>query len=318
MRSMRTDLAVEAHEYYVGDGKNVPSGIEVRIEDKGGVKITRVEVTSQSGAETINKPIGNYITIEAEGLSEDDEEAQHQASQMLAEEISRLLIENGVGADEEVLVVGLGNWDITPDALGPKTISKLNVTRHLFEYMPGALEKGVRPVCAMSPGVLGTTGIETGEMVKGISDKTTPRAVIAIDALASRSLGRLGTTIQIADTGICPGSGVGNSRKELSRESLGIPVIAIGVPTVVDAATVADDALEATLEALKSSSTAARPFYEMLMRIGEDNRYNLIRETLGNRISSMIVTPKEVDGMIENISDVIAEGINIGLHSVAQ
>ena len=315
MRTIRTDLAVEAHEYYTEGGKHVPQGVEMKKTEMDGCSITRVRILSEQGETALHKPQGEYITIEIRDIMRLSAQGQEAAGGVLGRQIRQLLEGCGISGEDEILVIGLGNWDITPDALGPKTISKLVVTRHLLEYMPEVVEQGTRSVCAMSPGVLGITGIETGEIVKGLVERVKPKAVIAIDALASRSTERVGVTVQLSDTGISPGSGIGNRRKELTRRTLGIPVIAIGVPMVVDAATIADDALDAVIEKLGESADKQKPFYEMLKSLEGEERYELIRQSLGKGLAEMIVTPKEVDAMIEESSSVLSDGINKGIYS---
>ena len=195
--------------------------------------------------------------------------------------------------DSVILVVGLGNDHITPDALGPYTVDRLMVTHHMKKHMPEQLDKGIRSVCAIAPGVLGTTGMETVDIVKGVVDELKPDVVIAVDALASRSLSRMGSTIQIANTGISPGAGVGNRRDGLNEHTLGVKVIAVGVPTVVDAATVAIDSIDM---AVKSEDTAA------------------IKEQLYDNMGTLMVTPKNIDLIIERASKTVANGINLALH----
>ena len=214
--------------------------------------------------------------------------------------------------DDPVLVVGLGNWQITADSLGPKVISSLLVTRHMFELLPEEIEEGVRPVSALSPGVLGLTGIETGEIIKGVTDRVKPALIIAIDSLAARSLGRISTTIQLADTGITPGAGIGNHRQGLTLESLGVPVIAIGVPTVVDAATMANDTIDLIIDHLKANKTTKNSM--KCYSINHDEKYSLIKQAQGTELIDLVVTPKEVDEIIEDISEIIANAINIALH----
>ena len=211
-------------------------------------------------------------------------------------------------------MVGLGNWNITADALGPKVIRSLMVTRHLKEYVPEEIDEGIRPVCAIAPGVLGITGIETGEIVRGLVEKIKPKLVIAIDALCSRKTERINTTIQIADTGITPGEGVGNKRRALNKETLGIPVVAIGVPTVVDAATIANDCIDLILHSLKNHAGEEKPLYKVLDTIEAEDKYSLIRGAIEPSLGNFIVAPKEVDTIIDDISKVIANGINISLH----
>ncbi len=308
MRNIKTDLAVEAHEYYVGDGKNLPDGIEHITEDYDDVKVTIVNVTNENGQRAINKSIGTYITIEAKTLRHLTDYERENVEDVFSQKLRKLLEDKGIGEGDVVLIAGLGNDSITPDALGPQTVEKLDITRHIMEYMPDAVIDGTRPVCAIAPGVLGNTGIETIEIIKGVVDKIKPKAVVAIDALASRSTARVGTTIQIADTGIEPGAGVGNRRKGITEKTLDIPVIAVGVPTVIDAATIADDAVEQVISAMKKEGLPA-----YLSQFDEDERYKMIRVAM-DETANMMVTPKEVDTIISDVSEVLAGGINKGLH----
>ncbi|GAE87445.1 endopeptidase spore protease Gpr [Acetivibrio straminisolvens JCM 21531] len=270
-----------------------------------------MKVTSPTGEAAIGKPMGNYITLEVPRLKENDQELYEETCKALAKELTRIL---NLRDDSTILVIGLGNWNVTPDALGPKAVSGLMVTRHLLEYVPEQVDKGVRPVCAVSPGVLGITGIETGEIVRGIVDRVRPDIVIAIDALASRKMERVNTTIQIADTGIAPGSGVGNKRMELSRETLGVPVIAIGVPTVVDAATMANDTIDLVIDNLIKEAKDDAHFYNLLKNIDKNEKYQLIQEVLQPYVGNLVVTPKEIDDVVDRIAKVIANGLNIALH----
>ena len=323
-RNIRTDLALEAHEIVCQDAareiargntdqKNSGTlpGVEVENDGTDEIKITRVKVTSPTGEASIGKPIGNYITIEVPGLKDNDQELYENSCKALAKELVKI---TNLGEKSTILIVGLGNWNVTPDALGPRVVSSVMVTRHLLQYVPEQVDKGVRPVCAVAPGVLGITGIETGEVVKGIVEKVKPDLIIAIDALASRKMDRVSTTIQISDTGISPGSGVGNKRMELSKETLGVPVIAIGVPTVVDAATIANDTIDLVIDSMINQSTKGSDFYEMLNGIDRDEKYELIQEVLKPYIGNLIVTPKEIDEIIERIAKVVANGLNIALH----
>jgi len=261
--------------------------------------------------------MGNYITIEVPRLRDNDQDLNEEVCRTVAKELNKVISAGGkvsLGEKDTVLVVGLGNWNVTPDALGPKVISRLMVTRHLLEYVPEQVDEGVRPVCAIAPGVLGITGIETGEIIKGVVEKVKPKLVIAIDALASRKMERVSTTIQIADTGISPGSGIGNKRMGLCIQTLGVPVIAIGVPTVVDASTICNDIIELTIEELTNKSSKDSAFYKLLKDINSDERHQLFNEVLEPYGSSLIVTPKEVDTIIEDISKIIANGVNIAIH----
>jgi len=317
-RSIRTDLALEAHEFVreqeqakqEAQPQNLP-GVEIENAGTQDIKITRVKVTSPTGEAAIGKPMGNYITLEVPRLKENDQVLYEETCKALAQELSKIL---NLREKSTILVVGLGNWNVTPDALGPKVTSQLMVTRHLLEYVPEQVDKGVRPVCAVAPGVLGITGIETGEIVKGIVDRVKPDVVIAIDALASRRMERVNTTIQIADTGISPGSGVGNKRMEISVNTLGVPVIAIGVPTVVDAATMANDTIDLVIDNLLNEAKEDKQFYNMLKNIDRNEKYQLIQEVLEPYVGNLIVTPKEIDDVVDRIAKVIANGLNIALH----
>lgn len=236
MQNFRTDLALERRDLYkkANNIEDEVDGIETEEEKVDeDIKITRVKVLNENGENAIGKKVGNYITIDINNLKIAGEEQIQKASEALTKELKELLKKH-IEEQEPLLVVGLGNLYVTPDALGPKVVQDIDVTRHILQYMPEALDKNTRPVSAISPGVLGTTGIETLEILKGIVDNIKPKLLIIIDALASRSIERISSTVQIADTGIIPGAGVGNTRKELSIETLGIPVVAIGIPTVVD------------------------------------------------------------------------------------
>ncbi|MDF2524666.1 MAG: spore protease [Clostridiales bacterium] len=317
-KNIRTDLAQEAFELFkqqalreVMNERKDPPGVEVENAGDEEIKITRVKVTSPTGESSIGKPMGNYITLDIPGIKEHDQSLYEKSCKMLAKELTSL-----INLDEKaaVLIVGLGNWNVTPDALGPKVVSSLMVTRHLLEYVPEEVDEGVRPVCAVAPGVLGITGIETGEIVKGIADKIKPSLIIAIDALASRKMDRVNSTIQIADTGISPGSGVGNKRMALSKETLGIPVIAIGVPTVVDAATMANDTIDLVIDSMIKEAPQGSEFYNMLKTIDRNDKYKMIQEVLDPYVGNLIVTPKEIDDNVERLSKIIANGLNIALH----
>lgn len=311
MKNIRTDLAIEAREIFgKGDKGDIP-GVKVDIERKEDITITRVNVEEELGARIMGKAKGNYITIEVPRLKDNDKDLQEEVSKALAMEIAHLVKLNDKSV---ILVVGLGNWNITPDALGPKVVEHLLVTRHIKEYIPDQIDESVRSVCAVAPGVLGITGIETSEIIRGIVDRVKPDIVIAIDALASRKLERVNTTIQIADTGINPGSGVGNNRKQLSKETLGIPVVAIGVPTVVDAATMANDTIDMVIDSMIDEANKDSDFYKMLKDMNRDDKYKLIHEVLYPYFGHLMVTPKEVDRLIEDISVVIADGLNVALH----
>lgn len=230
------------------------------------------------------------------------------SSESVAKELKEL-IEKHISKEDGILIVGLGNKEVTPDALGPKVVQDIDITRHLLTYAPEILKEGTRPVCAVSPGVLGTTGIETLEIIKGIVDNVRPKMLIVIDSLASKSIERISSTIQIADTGIVPGAGVGNKRKELSASTLGIPVIAIGVPMVVDLATITDDCLNLFITKLQQEAKSN----DYLNKLKEQDNYEEIKNALIPNDYNMIVTPKEIDDLIESMKNVISRGINDAL-----
>lgn len=309
--SPRTDLAMEAHQLAQADGRK-PKGIDESHEEFDGITVTRVTVRTKVAQRRLGKPKGTYVTLEVPGLRHRDPDLHERVTQVFADEMHRLL---DIPDDASVLVIGLGNEHVTPDALGPMVVTKLFVTRHLFHYMPEVLGdgKGYRAVSAVSPGVLGLTGIETSEIVQGIVERVKPDAVIAIDALASRSLRRVNATIQLTDSGIQPGAGVGNHRKVLDRETLGIPVLAIGVPTVVEAATIANDAIELVLHQL-SGQVPGNPASELFDQLSPAEKWQLIREVLEPVENNLVVTPKEVDDFMDDVAYVVAKGLNVALH----
>ena len=308
MQNFRTDLALERRDLYkkANNIEDEVDGIETEEEKVDeDIKITRVKVLNENGENAIGKKVGNYITIDINNLKIAGEEQIQKASEALTKELKELLKKH-IEEQEPLLVVGLGSLYVTPDALGPKVVQDIDVTRHILQYMPEALDKNTRPVSAISPGVLGTTGIETLEILKGIVDNIKPKLLIIIDALASRSIERISSTVQIADTGIIPGAGVGNTRKELSIETLGIPVVAIGIPTVVEAATIAADSLDLFIQKVQEQAKSN----DFLNQLQEEDKYEMIKEVLAPNDYNFIVTPKEIDELIENMKDIVARGIN--------
>lgn len=312
MFNFRTDLAVERRDLYkkANHIENEVEGIETEEETIGEkIKTTRVKVLNKQGEEAIGKPIGTYITIDVKDLKVANEEDIQQASEAVTKELKEL-IKKHVDNKAPILVVGLGNLYVTPDALGPKVINEIDITRHLLEYMPEVLDENTREVSAVSPGVLGTTGIETQEILKGIIDNIKPQLIIIIDALASRSIERISSSIQIADTGIVPGAGVGNARKELTQNTLGVPVIAMGIPTVVEAATIAADSLTLFIKKVQEKAESN----DFLNQLQEEDKYEMIKEVLTPSDYNFIVTPKEIDDLIENMKDIVARGINFAVN----
>lgn len=310
MAEIRTDLAVELKEMYREKYKKELDGVIAEEKTSENIKITKVTVKNEEGAKAIGKPKGVYITLDLPELNQFDGDIMDEAAHQLAESLKEIIT---VEKDKAILVVGLGNSEITPDALGPKVVSKLMITRHLTKMMPGSIDESINSVCSLAPGVLGTTGIETLEIIKGLVDRIKPQLVICVDALASRKMERLNRTIQIGNTGIAPGAGVGNKRKEINLNSLGVPVIAIGVPTVVDAATIANDTLDLFLKEINKYATEESSLFKMLSSVDGRQREGMIREILNPYVGDLMVTPKDVDAHIEGISKIISTGINLCL-----
>ena len=314
MYNFRTDLAVERREIYKKANKiqdEVP-GIETeesKISDK--IKVTRVKVATEEGAQAIGKPIGNYITIDVKKLRNIPDEEMEKISKTISEELTAL-VDKHVNKEDEVLVVGLGNLYSTPDSLGSKVVQNIEITRHIKKYLPQYIDENARGISAISPGVLGTTGMETQEILQGIVQNTKPKLIVVIDSLASKSIERISSTIQIADTGIIPGAGVDNARKELTENTLGVPVIAIGIPTVVETAVLVNDSLDLFISKLQKEAKSN----DYLNKLKEQDNYEEIKQALIPQDYNLIVTPKEIDFLVEKLSDTIAKAINESLHQV--
>ena len=312
--SVRTDLALEEKERFESDNVEI-SGVvlEEDYDETLEIRITRVKIETENGAKAMGKPAGVYLTLEAPNLAVPDEDYHREISEKLADHMEELLYENHLtGRDISVLVVGLGNRQVTPDALGPYVVDNLCVTRHIVrEYGKYAMGmERAQLVSAIVPGVMGQTGMETLEIVKGVVTETKPDLVIAVDALAARNSRRLNRTIQIADTGIHPGSGVGNHRNGLTRETSGVPVIGIGVPTVVDAATIVSDTMENLIQAMETSETL-KGVGEVLKMYNNAEKYELVKELISPHLNGMFVTPKDEDEMVKQISYTISESLNL-------
>lgn len=312
--SVRTDLALESREIAQPDGAIPIPGVLEEVEDIRGIKVTKIHVQTEEGSRAIGRLPGRYLTMEVPGLRRKDSKLQNQVAKKFAQLFEGFLREVGVDEDSKVLIVGLGNWNVTPDALGPLVVENVLVTRHYFEIMPDQVSPGYREVSAVAPGVLGVTGIESSEIVQGIVERTKPDAIIAIDALASKALERVNTTIQVADIGIHPGSGIGNKRRGLTKEILGIPCIAIGVPTVCYASTIVNNAIDYMKEHFKQETTRTRDILGMLDDINEQERLMLVKEVLEPLGHDLVVTPKEVDEFMEDMANIIASGLNAALH----
>jgi len=294
-KKIRTDLALEAKESFPEDDVEVKGvGLTEEYDEKNKVRVSTVIIKDEKGANAMQKPIGTYITIEAPEIIKADEAYHKPVSEAIAKHLKALA---GDLKSEEVLVVGLGNREVTPDALGPQVVDNLFITRHLIqEYGAEFKDKhGLGSVSAISPGVMAQTGMETVEIIKGIIEETKPKLLIVIDALASRSVNRVNTTVQLTDTGISPGSGVGNNRKALNEASLGTKTIALGVPTVVDAFTIVADTLTKYMEKSGFDETDIDKF---------------VTEIREQQIENMFVTPKNIDESIKRISFTVSEALN--------
>lgn len=314
-KNIYTDLAIEAKELLdegCEEAVEIPGvSMESYKNEDGIITVTWVKVLNESGAREMGKPIGSYVTIEAPAIKDNSALIAEEVAGIVAEQLKRLI---DLPEDATVLVAGLGNWNVTPDALGPKVVSKILVTRHILEEVPDEIDESVRPVSALAPGVMGITGIETQEIIRGVVDRVKPDLLIAVDALAARKTSRINSTIQMSDTGVAPGGGMGNKRKSLNRETLGVPVIAIGVPTVVDAATLINDTLDLMLGEMSAAAEEGSEFYDMLKDLESEEKYRLIVELLDPYAENMFVTPKEVDAVIERLAKIISNGMNIALH----
>ncbi|MFB4161777.1 GPR endopeptidase [Geomicrobium sp. JSM 1781026] len=337
----RSDLAVEDENILPERHR---SGIHVEEREEDEITITFVEI-DEKAAESTGKKAGRYLTLEALGLRQKDTAMQSKLIHLLSKELKSFLANHGIKKDSTCLIVGLGNRDVTPDALGPKTVEQLVITRHLFELGHQSTDDGFRSVSALTPGVMGITGIETSEIIFGTVEKTKPDFVIAIDALAARSIERVNATVQISDTGIHPGSGVQNARKEINEQTLNVPVFAIGIPTVVDAVSITSDTIDFLFKHFgREMNDRDKPaqslvpsgmtfgerkkltdednledddkqkYFGIIGSLSEEEKRQLIQEVLNPLGHNLMVTPKEVDTFMDDMSNVLAEGINIALH----
>lgn len=314
----RTDMADERVDVY----KKVHNlseieGVEVVSKTDNGVITTTVNVLNENGEKAVMKKIGKYVTMEITDINYLEEKDKEKVGELVANEVREMI---GKDNSKSILVVGLGNIAVTPDSLGPKVVKNIDITRHLLNYAKDLVESNTRSVSAISPGVLGTTGIETYEIVNSIVQNVSPDMIIVIDSLASQSIHRIGNTIQLSNTGITPGEGVRNKRQAIDKESLGVPVIAIGVPTVVDMATITNEAIDKMIESAKNQvndfgngNENKQDMIKMLETLEDDTRYDMIANVLNTQ--NYIVTPKEIDDVIELVSKVISNGINIAIQN---
>jgi spore protease len=310
---VRTDLAVE--EAKQPSCPSLLPGVSIQecTEPDQWIHITRVTVENEQGAASLKKPVGTYITLETPLMSENDGEFHHEISCVLSRELQGLIrhalfpTSDISHSTKTILAVGLGNPDVTPDALGPLVLDHLLITRHR-----SSCQDEPYLLCGIVPRVMAQTGMDTSEIVTALKEQIHPDLILAIDALAARSSTRLGTTIQLTDTGIHPGSGVGNHRHSLTQKTLGVPILAIGVPTVVSAAAIVTDTLDSLLTYLKTDARSA-PMADTLSQMNGEEQYQTITQLMNPTLGSMFVTPKDIDETIRRVSYTISEGINMAL-----
>lgn len=288
MNAKWTDLALEARGEAGAQAQQLSGGIERTV----------VKIEDEFMARELMRPVGTYVTLSCPQMMTIELTTREALSRELARTIREMLPKDA----KTVLVTGLGNRSVTPDALGPRTTERVLVTRHMDGYLPEDVSEKMASVCAAAPGVLGVTGVETAEVLRGMVEHVKPDAVIAVDALAARSSRRICSTIQVADTGIAPGSGVGNHQKALTKMTLGVPVIAVGVPMVVYASTIAQDAM--TYFSREDGASEA----------DEEKLASCVERVVSEKLGDLIVTPREVDALVERMAGVVAEGINLALH----
>ena len=338
--ALRSDLAIEAVGQLVGEAEGkYPKGVKYSESVKKGVKVTTIDV-EKKGEALMGKKAGRYVSLDTDALVNGDEEGMEQAVEILAGELGRMLRHRGIAKKASCLVVGLGNEHVTPDALGPLVVDEIAVTRHLFELAPDEVDPRYRQVSALSPGVMGMTGIETYDVIESVVRKTKPDFLVIVDALASRSVTRINRMIQMTDTGISPGAGVGNRRRAVDEASLGIPVIAIGVPTVVDAISITSDTVDMMLRHLgtallaedskksakkggkvQTSGNQSFPSQEETEKylglfglMGDQEKRQLISEVLTPKGYNLLVTPKEIGTEIRDLAALVSAGVNKALH----
>lgn len=293
--NLNVDLAVEARDLIRGSADVEISGVREDVTQFEHIKVTTITILDEQGASRMGRPIGTYVTIESPPLKINDPYVKEEIIDSM-EKSMHTLLGDYLKPTDTVLLVGLGNWRATPDALGPKFIEYSPITRHYHQHAPEALVEGMRPACGIAPGVLGITGLETFEVINGIVEKIKPSLIIAVDSLAAQNVDRIGTTIQMSNTGIQPGAGIGNARQALTEEALGIPVIAIGCPTIVNASIIAGLAIKnfcLNSGAMYNENKAAASVKDILSYFG----------------GSLGVTPQEIDDIIENASRIIAMGV---------
>ncbi len=312
--SVRTDLALEKRDFLTEIGETEIDGVSAGEYHRGNIKVTSIKVETDEAESRMEKPKGNYITIELPDIVDCESSDKTECAKIICDEIRKM---HKIDENTKTLVVGLGNHDITPDALGPKTASGIIVTRHRLIILGRDEDDEISDVSVITPGVMGTTGIETVDMVQGIMEKIKPDLVIAIDALASRNVNRVNTTIQMCDTGISPGAGVGNYRKGINEETLGTKVIALGVPTVINTSSIIYDIVSeySRRSEVKNSAGLGKVGEAMRSFSEELNKNPEISQRLISMLpDNMIVTPGNIDEVIAGFSEIISNGINLALH----
>ncbi len=293
--NLNVDLAVEARDLIRGERRVEISGVKEQVDTMENIKVTTITIENEQGAQSMGRHIGQYVTIESPPLKINDPYVKEEIITAMENSL-RNLININLTEQDTVLLVGLGNWRATADSLGPKFIEYSPITRHYHQYAPEALVTGMRPICGIAPGVLGITGLETYEVIKGIVEKIQPAVLIIVDALAAQNVDRIGTTIQMSNTGIQPGAGIGNQRHALVEKDLGKPVIAIGCPTIVNASLIAN-------QAIKKFCLDSGSMYN------DTKAINSIKDVLSFFGGSLAVTPKEIDEIIENSARIISMGV---------
>lgn len=316
--NFRTDMADErVDEYKRVNNLTYLDGVEVIQNEKNNITTTVVKITNENGEKSLSKKIGDYITIETKDIKYLEDKEEHELVKIVSDELKNLIKGKEKSNEKSsILIVGLGNEYITPDALGPKVVKNINITRHVLNIAGDIANSNQRSVCAIMPGVLGTTGIETFEIVKSVVDRIKPDIVIAIDSLASSSMHRIGNTIQLSDTGITPGAGVRNKREGLNYESLNVPVIALGVPTVVDFVTLTNEAIDKMIDKTANEIEEFEDIDNDQLKnivgfLNQKTRYDMVANLLNS--DSYIFTPKEVDELIDVTSSIIGKSINLAL-----
>lgn len=297
--NLNIDLAVEAHDLLRGAADQEVPGVIEQVEQKEFVKVNTIIIRNQDGASRMGKSVGTYVTIESPPLKINDPYVKNEIVEAMEKGI-QVLLGDRIKPDDTVLLVGLGNWRATPDSLGPRFIEYSPITRQYSKHAPDALVEGMRPVCAIAPGVLGITGLETFEIIKGVVENVKPSAMIVVDSLSATNVDRIGTTVQMGNTGIQPGAGVGNARVVLNEDTLGIPVIAVGCPTIVSAGIIANEAIRRFCQnsgAIFNQNEAIDTTRGILSRFG----------------GSLGVTPQEIDDIIENTALIMAMGVGRAL-----